>query len=182
MIVPLILILSFSISRQSKMAIADLEERKQQQPSYPHDDTPCEKVNLEKLKVPEDFYIVYSDGPTHAEWGADRSVAVFADGSYSIKESSYSRDERKEVIKVFSEGRIPIDAVRRIYAHVVGCKFFELKKNYWNPNVNDGSRELIRVVAQGKVHSVCTFYYRVQRFESIHFALINEVSRSSHSD
>ena len=179
MIVPLILVLSLLIGHQSKMAIAELEGRELQEPSYPHDDTPCEKVDLEQLEVPEDFYIVHSRGPTHAEWGADRSVAVAADGSYSIKESSFSRDEQKEITKVISEGQISADAVKRIYARVVGCKFFELKKDYWNPDVNDGIRDVMRVSAQGKTHSVSTYYYRVRRFDSIHSVLIREVSRLS---
>ena len=179
MIVPLVLILSLLIGHQSKMAIAGQEGRELQKPSYPYDDTPCEKVDLEQLEVPEDFYLVYSEGPTHAEWGADRSVAVSADGSYSIKESNYSRDEHKEVTKVLAEGKLPADSVKRIYARVVGCKFFELKKNYWNQRVNDGKRELMRVVAQGKDHSVSTYYYKVLRFDSIYSALIREIPRSS---
>jgi len=169
-----------SSNRGYKFAQQKMEELKE--PPFPHDDSHCEEIDIDQIKVPEDFYIIHSSGPTHAEWGADRSIAVSADGRYTIKESSFSREEHKEITKVLSEGRISPEAVKRIYAKVLGCKFFELEKGYWNPDVHDGKRDLMRVVAHEKAHSVVTYYYQVIRFDSIQIALAVEVSDSSRND
>ncbi|MFC2157549.1 hypothetical protein ACFLT9_06900 [Acidobacteriota bacterium] len=187
MILPMALVFCLLFGLQSILAQAELggakslsqKTEKLQEPPYPHDDTPCEEVDLLQIEVPADFSLVYSGGPTHAEWGANRSVTVAADGSYSIKESTFSREEYKTVTKIISEGRIPTEAVKRIYARVVGCKFFELKTSYWNQEVRDGFRETMYVVAQGKTHYVTTYYYRVQRFESIHSTLIRTLELES---
>ncbi len=72
------------------------EEATKRQPPLFHDATPCEKVHLEQIKVPEDFAISRSEGPTHADWGAHRFVLVRANGKYSVRETRWARDQKPE--------------------------------------------------------------------------------------
>jgi TPR repeat protein len=141
----------------------------------PHDDAPCQDVDPNQVEVPEDFHIVYEEGPTHAEWGPHSIVEVYADGKCAKKEKRFSRADMKETTKIISEGRMSADAVKRIYAKVIGCGFFKMEKAYWNRDVRDGKRELIRITANGKGHSVVVYYYDVQRFNSLRGSLKGEV-------
>ena len=136
------------------------------EPPNPHDDIPCRDVDPSQVEVPDDFYIVYVEGPTHAEWGPHTIVEVSANGQYATKERRYSMADQKETTKIKSEGRMPAEAVRRIYAKVIGCSFFDMEIGYWNPDVRDGKREVIQVTTDGRNHSVVVYYYEVKRFNS----------------
>ncbi|MFC2164282.1 ankyrin repeat domain-containing protein [Acidobacteriota bacterium] len=148
------------------------------EPPNPHDDTPCKNVDPCQVEVPDDFYIVYVEGPTHAEWGPHTIVEVSANGQYATKERRYSMEDQKETTKIKSEGRMSAEAVKRIYAKVIGCGFFDMEKGYWNPDVRDGKREVIRVIADGKNHSVVVYYYEVKRFNSLRSALESEIFKA----
>ena len=158
------------------------EKQDNQGYQYPEDNTPCSVVDMEQIEVPDDFYIAYTSGPTHAEWGADRSISVSADGSYEVRESRWSIEEKRRVTKVISQGKITLEAVKKIFSSVVSCRFFDLEKSYWNTDFNDGRRELMQVVASEKRHSVVTYYYNVRRFDSIKFTLMAEIPNSSQND
>lgn len=145
----------------------------------PHDDTPCRNVEPNQVIVPDDFYMMYEEGPTHAEWGPHTIVEVYADGKYARKERRFSREDREDMTKIISEGRMSAEGVKRIYATVIGCGFFDMEKAYWNRDVRDGKRELIRVVADGRTHSVVVYYYDVKRFNSLRGSLEGEVFKAT---
>ena len=165
-------VLALSLSPQS---ISSQEKKPKKEPPFPHDDTPCENVEMKHIRVPDDFSISHSEGPTHAEWGARRTLSVEADGKYTVLETRWLQDQRKEVRKIISEGHIPPEAVKRIYSKVVGCGFFSMKESYRNPNVRDGGYQVLYVTANGKHHSVAVYYFFVSRFSSISSALFAEV-------
>jgi hypothetical protein len=66
------------------------------------------------------------------------------------------------------------DEVRRIYAQVTACRFFDLKDRYWNQKIRDGGSQSLKVTAGGKTNTVTTYYYVVERFNRI-AALFQEI-------
>ena len=74
-------------------------------------------------------------------------------------------------VRPWEEGLLHIscEAVTR------GLNVYEGLKGYWNPDVRDGTREIIRVVANGKSHSVVVYFYDVKRFNSLRGSLEGEV-------
>jgi hypothetical protein len=55
-------------------------------PAQPQDTTPCGKVALERVAVPDDFSLVFRSGPTHADWGTTTITTVNASGLATLKE------------------------------------------------------------------------------------------------
>lgn len=146
----------------------------------PRDERFCGPVDLGVI-VPLDFAITYTSGPTHADWGSRRVEKVYANGDAVIEEIPSVRggqppppqDRKPMVVK-----RMSPDGVKRLYARVAACEFFDLKERYWNPNIRDGGVENITVTANGRTHSVVVYYYDVPRYASIVSAMREEMGRA----
>jgi len=68
--------------------------------------------------------------------------------------------------------------VRRVYARIIACEFFDLKQNYRNQNMLDGGVSSVTVTANAKTHRVTVYYYDVPRYESIVSGLGEEINKS----
>jgi hypothetical protein len=145
----------------------------------PRDDRLCGPID-ENVAVPADFAITYSSGPTHAEWGSRRVTTLFANGNVVTEEIAPSRggrppspQEQKPPVMT----RVPQDGVKRVYARVIACEFFDLKQTYWNQNIQDGIVNNLTVTANARTHRVTVYYYDVPRFESIVAGMREEMSK-----
>jgi hypothetical protein len=144
-----------------------------QRPAQPQDTTPCAKIAPARIAVPDDFSLTFRSGPTHASWGPSRTTTVFASGRVTIKEVQRSKGRAALREETTTERQLAKNAVRRLYAGVVACGFFELDKSYWNKRVMDGSTSSLEATASGKKHQVIVHHYTVERFRTI-VAALNE--------
>ena len=147
-------------------------------PEFPCDSTPCGSENPESVRVPPDFEITYRSGPLHADWGGGLTLTAGADGR--VTEKREGRPERRgmrpdEKVTTY---RVSQNDVKRLYARIVACRFFELKDRYWNPEIRDGGSSTLRVTAGGKTHAVTTYYSIVVRFNRV-VDLFQEVCSSA---
>ena len=140
------------------------------------DSTPCGEARPEGFRVPPDFQITYASGPLHAGWGGGVTITAKANGR--VEERQQLRPAQRGVRpgEKVTTYTISQDEVRRIYAQVLSCRFFDLKDQYWNQKVRDGGSHSLRVTAGGKTKAVTTYYYRVERFNCI-AALFQETCR-----
>jgi hypothetical protein len=138
---------------------------------WPQDTTPCREIAPEQVTVPDDFSLVFRDGGWR---GATTITKVSASGYATIDIEEPRRSGigggRPEITKT-TRRQLSEQAIRRVYASVLACRFFELNESYWNTKVLDGWSESLNVTAGGKKHNVNRHYYRVNRFESIVSAL-----------
>ena len=144
-----------------------------QPPAQPQDTTPCRKIAPERLSVPDDFSLVFRSGPTHADWGTTTITTVNASGLATLKEVRRAKGRGGPREEKSTDRQISKQAIRRLYASVVACGFFELDKSYWNRRVMDGSVSSLQVTAGGKTHNVVVHHYPVDRFRTI-VAALNE--------
>jgi hypothetical protein len=141
------------------------------QPPQPTDSSPCGKVDPRQVRVPADFSLQYASGPSNPGRGATVIQKVTAAGEFTV--SKWRR--RQGLPVVVKQSHIPAEAVKRIYAQVLGCRFFELEPSYWNRRVIDGGTQRLSVTADGKTHQVTVHHYQVTRFNAIVSALEREV-------
>ena len=132
------------------------------------DTTPCSKVLPERVKVPDDFSLVFRSGPVQAFRGISTITKLNASGQASIETIRRSGAKKEQAVK---ERQVSQQAVRRVYVTVLACQFFDLDKSYWNNRVMDGSVSSMDVTAGGKMHRVIVHHYAVTRFSSIVGAL-----------
>ena len=64
-----------------------------QPPAQPHDTTPCRKIALERLSVPDDFSLSFRSGPTHAAWGTTTITTVYASGAPPSRRCNARKNE-----------------------------------------------------------------------------------------
>ena len=140
------------------------------------DSTPCGEPRPEGVRVPPDFQITYASGPLHAGWGGGVNITVKANGRVEERQQMRSAQRGMRPGEKVTTYTISQEEVRRIYAQVLSCRFFDLKDQYWNQKVRDGGSQSLRVTAGGKTKAVTTYYYRVERFNSI-AALFQEICR-----
>jgi hypothetical protein len=132
------------------------------------DNTPCDNVAPGAVTVPDDFTLVYRGGPVQASFGITTITKLNASGQASI-ETIRNRGMKKE--QTVNQWQVSKQAVQRLYANVLACRFFDLDKSYWNRRVMDGSVSSMDVTAGGKTHRVIVHHYPVTRFSSIVGAL-----------
>ncbi len=136
-------------------------------PEWPCDSAPCGKADPQSVSVPPDFEITYAAGPLHADWGGGVSITVQANGRVTEKEQARPASRGVRPDEKITTYRLTQNEVKRIYAQVVACRFFELKDRYWNEKIRDGGSHSLRVTAGGKSRAVTTYYYIVERFNRI---------------
>jgi len=96
---------------------------------------------------------------------------VTASGLVTIKSVQRSKGRAGKPEENSTERQISKQAVQRLYANVLACRFFELDASYWNKRVMDGSVASLEVTAGGKKHNVVVHHYPVDRFRTIVSAL-----------
>jgi hypothetical protein len=133
------------------------------------DTTPCGKVEIAPVSVPDDFTLIFRSGPTHADWGTTTTTMVKASGLVTLTERGKRRGSPRE--EKSTNQQISKQAIGRLYATVMACGFFELDKSYWNRSVMDGWVESLQVTAGGKTHNVVVHHYPVSRFQMVISAL-----------
>lgn len=107
---------------------------------------------LSQVQVPEDFFISYSSGPAHADWGGVVEVTVKADGNYLVtRQKMRSAGGEKDTV---AEGQLTPARMKMIYTQAMSCGLFRLKKQYSNPGITDGTVENLLITADGSSHSV----------------------------
>jgi hypothetical protein len=107
---------------------------------------------LSHVKVPEDFFICYSSGPAHADWGGGIEVTVKSNGDYLV---TLQKGWREGLVKdTFAQGRLTPTRMKMMYTQAMSCGIFSLKKHYSNPRIIDGTVKNLRFTANGKSHSV----------------------------
>lgn len=107
---------------------------------------------LSHVKVPEDFFVWYSSGPAHADWGGGIEVTVKANGDYLVtRQKRWRVGGGKETL---AEGRLTPTRMKMMYKQAMSCGVFSLKKHYRNTRIIDGTVKNIRFTANGKSHSV----------------------------
>lgn len=146
------------------------------QPPQPVDNSPCGKVDPRQVRVPADFSIQYTSGPAHVSWGTTTTWQVTAAGEFTVSERRRAQPRGAPPV-VVRQGHIPPEAVKRIYAQVLGCRFFEMEPSYWNRRVMDGGTQRLAVTADGKEHRVVVHHYSVVRFKAIVSALEREMGK-----
>jgi hypothetical protein len=107
---------------------------------------------LSHVKVPEDFFISYSSGPAHRDWGGVIEVSVKANGNYLVtRQKGLRADGTRETL---AEGQLTPARMKMMYTQAMSCGIFRLKKHYSNPRIIDGTVKCLRITAHGKSHSV----------------------------
>jgi hypothetical protein len=136
--------------------------------AIPSDMTPCTEVDMKAISVPPDFAITYRDGPRHGNWPGRRThINVDANGVVNYFKGSVSGKTSGSAELPLKQRRISKEKVKRIYARVVACGFFDLNRNYSNPHIRDGGFRSLSVTADGRGHSVSVSHSSVKRFSSI---------------
>jgi hypothetical protein len=144
-------------------------------PPTPTDVKPCAEVDMNAISVPSDFSIAYFAGPSHRNWSGRRiQVVVGADGVVKYFVGNVPRTKGAPSELPLKQRKISKEQVKRIYARVVACGFFDLKRSYRNPRIRDGGYSRLSVTADGRTNHVSVSYYSVTRFSSIVAALGRE--------
>ena len=146
----------------------------------PRDERFCGPVDL-NVTVPVDFVITFTSGPTHAEWGSRQVKTILAKGqavSEEIQPPRGGREPSPQEQKPPALKRISQDAIKRVYAQVVACEFFDLKENYWNQQMRDGGVSSLTVTANARTRRVTVYYYDVPRYDSIVSTMREEMEKT----
>jgi hypothetical protein len=142
-------LIALSLLGAVNLRAAGETSRVQQQP-------PPRQVDLKKIEVPNDFVIVHSSGPAHADRGTVTKIYVNAGGEVTVTERAGFRAQKMRGLPAVQErsGKVSHAAVKRIYAQVAAGDFFSVQdppqrhRNGWS--------SVLIVTAQGKSHSVRT--------------------------
>ena len=126
--------------------------------------TPCTPAWAETATVPADFKLRLTSAslapprdPPDIQW-----VEIEASGAARLSE--YRRGGKAlpaTTLKLTSKD------VAQIYQAIVQQKFFELKPEYRDPNVQGGDQAIMRVTANGKTHTVRAANIRVNALDAI---------------
>jgi hypothetical protein len=141
-------------------------------PALNSGNAPCTEMDITELTVPPDFLIFYKDGDSHGNRPGPRThIEVHANGILKYFTGSW----RGGSVQLPLEQReISQDNVKRIYAKVIGCGFFDLNEHYNNPRVMGGFSTYMSVTASGKSHGVSVSNTSEKRFDSVRKALYKE--------
>jgi hypothetical protein len=141
-------------------------------PALNSGNAPCAEIDITELNIPPDFLIVYTSGDSHANRPGPRTyIEVHANGILKYFTGSW----RGGSVQLPLEQReISQDNVKRIYAKVIGCGFFDLNEHYSNPRIMGGFSTYMSVTASGKSHGVSVSNTSVKRFDSILKTLYKE--------
>lgn len=128
---------------------------------------------LAALGVPVDFEVRWGSGGTHAEWGREEGTLNAQGDLVWVKSRGYGSDAVHEESRGHAT-KAQMDALWRAFGE---NRFFQLKKSYDNPFVNDGFSSFIAIAADGRSHSVAVSNTSQERFSKV-MAALDEIRRS----
>ncbi|MGA2938952.1 MAG: hypothetical protein ABSF52_17905 [Syntrophobacteraceae bacterium] len=141
-------------------------------PALNSGNAPCTEMDITELTVPPDFLLVYKSGDSHGNRPGPRTyIEVHANG---ILKYFTGRWRGGSVQLPLEQLEISQENVKRIYAKVVGCGFFDLNEHYSNPRIMGGFSTYMSVTASGKSHGVSVSNTSVKRFDSVFKTLYKE--------
>jgi hypothetical protein len=113
--------------------------------------------------IPEDFLLIYGTGATHAEWGRT-TYKISADGKATREKTRGGRTTgtRKAEHYQLTRGELKLIIKKINVVH-----FFNLKEQYSNPKIRDGSSSFIRVTMDKQSHSVVVVNTSTRDFSEI---------------
>lgn len=160
-------------------------ERTLQRPStsgsgsgFERDSIPCGQADQDGEPVPDDFSITTGGGPAHADWGGASSITINARGEVSGRVSRRGQpDAAAPAVRPLTP-----QAVKRIYAQVLACGFFDLEPEYRDRRVMDGGVDRMAVTANGKTHTVVLANFTLDRLSAITRVLEEELQASARLD
>ncbi|MCD4740630.1 hypothetical protein K8R43_05600 [archaeon] len=109
--------------------------------------------------VPNDFYLVYSYGAMHAEWGTYK-LDVDAQGNANFMENTYDQNKTNAF-------KLTDEELLGLYTVILKNNFFELNEEYIDPSIMDGGYSRLTVTAKGREHSVFVKNMYQENIESI---------------
>ncbi len=110
--------------------------------------------------IPEDFLIIYGTGATHAERGRT-TYRISADGKASCEKTRRSGSTITRQLKHYQLTR---EELKLIIKKINDVHFFDLKEQYSNPRIRDGSSSYLRVTMEKQSHSVGVLNTSVHEF------------------
>lgn len=113
--------------------------------------------------IPEDFLIIYGTGATHAERGR-RTYRISADGKATCEKTRGSRTTGTRQLEHYQLTR---EELELIIKKINDVHFFNLKEQYRNPKIIDGSSSYIRVGMEKQSHSVSVLNTSLHEFSEI---------------
>lgn len=102
-------------------------------------------------EVPSDFELIYSYGPTHADWGGGVRVRLSSGGAYVVERQPRPSRPIPDQWTVKAKGSLPKDKLGKVYRALAENRFWELRNNYDNPSIQDGWVQSLRVRAGGRL-------------------------------
>ncbi len=120
-------------------------------------------LGKEKMSTPDDFEI-YLQSAGRVPMSAEYALLIGPNGHCKYFETPQGQDTGFVLI---SELDLDAKAMEKIYETVKKEKFFELKKEYRDPEVMDGDFAEMEITADGKTHTVKTINIKVDAFDNI---------------
>ncbi len=117
----------------------------------------------EKMQIPDDFEVLLQSFPRKA-WRPAFAVKIQSNGHCKYFATPQGQGTDFVLINEFD---LDAKAMEKIYETVKKEKFFELKKEYKDPNVKDGDLAVMQIIANGKRHVVKTVNIKVDAFDNI---------------
>lgn len=165
---------------QLQLQVSSLERMLQSSPApgsgsgFERDSVPCGQADQDGEEVPPDFSITAGSGPAHADWGGATSTTINASGEVSGRVSRRGEaDAAAPAVRPLTQ-----KAVKRIYAQVLACGFFDLAPEYRDRRVMDGGVTSMAVTANGKTHTVVLANFNLDRVSAIEHVLQEELQGS----
>lgn len=146
-------------------------------------ESPCGQIDSAQVEVPPDFLIKYQTGGNLS--GHVRYLEVNAAGDVTIS-VKYNREAKKQVITRYQNapglplaGPLTPPQIKRIYAQVLACNFFNLPKYNDNPQILNGGCDSLEVTAKGKKWQVNVCNTTVPKFDAIVKVLKTETGEAN---
>jgi hypothetical protein len=130
-------------------------------------DSAEDKTNEHQVKtlpgIPEDFLIIYGTGATHAE-GGRTTYRISADGKATCIKTKGRRTKETRKVEHYQLTR---GELKLIIKKINDVHFSDLKEQYSNPQIMDGSSSYISVTMDKQSHSVVLLNTSKREFSEI---------------
>jgi hypothetical protein len=110
-------------------------------------------------EVPDDFQLEYGWGACFTQWGR-YTLTLYSNGSATY-------EYLKGMTKEYEYYNFTNEELLEIYSEVIRHKFFDLKEQYSNPNILDGSCSYLQIKADEKEHRVSVSNEHITPFDRI---------------
>lgn len=116
-----------------------------------------------KMPTPDDFEIYLLSSPRLPMYPA-AYLTIDSSGHCKYFERPRGKDAQFVLI---NELNLDAEAMKKIYVTIQKQKFFDLRKEYKDPEIMDGDFALMKITANGKKHQVKTINIKVDAFDDI---------------